>query len=57
MSTIWRYRVESFFGDADELEVLLNEIGETGWELVSVAHSARLGRLVCVFRRPREDES
>lgn len=52
----WEYRVQSvgkFWGTKDEeIEALLNEWGEEGWEAVAVFPSSRSADVTIVAKRP-----
>lgn len=52
----WEYRVQSvgkFWGTKDdEIEALLNEWGEQGWEAFAVCCSPRTGNVTIVAKRP-----
>ncbi|MCX7839947.1 MAG: DUF4177 domain-containing protein [Anaerolineae bacterium] len=52
----WEYRVQSvgkFWGAKDEeIETLLNEWGEEGWEVVTVFSSSGSGNVMAVAKRP-----
>ncbi len=53
----WEYRVQtvgSFFGGvkADELEQLLNEWGEDGWEVVSTHLLENTSKINVIAKRP-----
>jgi hypothetical protein len=57
----WEYRVQTIggtFGTKDEeLEELLNEWGEQGWEATQVyTFSSRAGKVTIVARRPLSRE-
>jgi len=56
-TTQWEYRVQTVGGffkgvPADELEELLNEWGEEGWEVVSVYTPSQSGKVTIVAKRP-----
>lgn len=53
----WEYRVDGLGNvlsgaKEDELERMLNEWGEDGWEVVSVLPRENSGRLTAIARRP-----
>jgi hypothetical protein len=41
MRRLWEYRVRKMHGDSTKLEKELNQIGQMGWELVSVTYEVR----------------
>lgn len=54
---LWEYRVQtvgSFFSGvkADELEQLLNEWGEEGWEVVSTHILENMNKINVIAKRP-----
>lgn len=56
----WEYRAQtvgSFFGGvkAEELEVLLNEWGEEGWEVVSTHILENQSKINVIAKRPLTD--
>jgi hypothetical protein len=56
----WEYRVQtvgSFFGGvkAEELEALLNEWGEEGWEVVSTHILENQSKINVIAKRPLTD--
>lgn len=55
-STQWEYRVQSvgkFWGTKDEeIEALLNEWGEEGWEAVAVFSASGSSNVTIVAKRP-----
>jgi hypothetical protein len=56
----WEYRVQtvgSFFGGvkAEELEQLLNEWGEEGWEVVSTHIKENENKINVIAKRPLTD--
>jgi hypothetical protein len=57
---LWEYRVQtvgSFWSGvkADELEVLLNEWGEQGWEVVSTHVLENQNKINVIAKRPLTD--
>ncbi len=55
----WEYRVQtigSIFGTKDEnIEALLNEMGEEGWEITHVYTPEGSGKITIVAKRPLTD--
>jgi hypothetical protein len=55
--TKWEYRVETW-GSAwksnkdEDLEALLNEWGEEGWEVISAEHQASSVKITLIAKRP-----
>ena len=59
---LWEYRVQavgSFFSGvkADELEQLLNEWGEDGWEVVSTHIKEKENKINVIAKRPLTREA
>jgi hypothetical protein len=59
---LWEYRVQtvgSFFSGvkADELEQLLNEWGEEGWEVVSTHILENANKINVIAKRPLTDRA
>jgi hypothetical protein len=57
---LWEYRVQavgSFWGGvkAEELEFLLNEWGEEGWEVVSTHIIENMNKINVIAKRPLTD--
>ena len=50
----WEYHIEEQinFGSGDEF--FLDELGDQGWELVSVFKNED-GDVVCIYKRPKQD--
>lgn len=59
--THWEYRVQtigSMFGTNDELiQATLNELGEEGWEALSVYTPYGSGKITIVVKRPLTDRA
>ncbi len=57
----WEYHVQtvgSIFGTKDEvIDEMLNELGEDGWEAVSVFSPENSGKVTLVFKRPLSDRA
>ena len=57
----WEYRVQtigSMFGTRDELiQATLNELGEEGWEALSVYTPYGSGKITIVAKRPLTDRA
>lgn len=50
---LWEYRVEYIGADVFTADAILNDQGNHGWELVTVAHSVETPVLVAFFKRPK----
>ncbi len=46
---MWEYRVEVINTYGADLEAVLNQIGEEGWELVAIYQDAEF-----IFKRPKQ---
>jgi len=58
----WEYRVETFGGffsgvNAAELEEMLDEWGEDGWEVVAVHPRANANEINVIAKRPLTDRA
>lgn len=48
----WEYKVAEIRGRPERIDAMLNEIGNDGWELVSVNQTYTGSRFVFIFKRP-----